>query len=162
MVSNDTGHPPAAPERGRAMSGFVETQLQLLAELAELWPQCFSVYERRRRPLKIGINADLLGYGYSREAIGPALRFYVGAPGYLFALKAGADRVDLDGNVVGKVTDDEAAHAKEQLAKRRERLEARRQQQEAAARKAEEATKPKRLSLSDLRAAAAARKAVAA
>jgi sRNA-binding protein len=32
-----------------------------------LWPQCFAVYERRRRPLKIGIYADIL------EVVQPAI-----------------------------------------------------------------------------------------
>jgi ProQ/FINO family len=31
-----------------------------IALLAETWPACFSVYERRRRPLKPGIHRDIL------------------------------------------------------------------------------------------------------
>ena len=28
--------------------------------LAETWPECFSIWEKRRRPLKIGIHRDVL------------------------------------------------------------------------------------------------------
>jgi sRNA-binding protein len=31
-----------------------------LALLAERWPKCFSVYQQRRRPLKIGIRDDIM------------------------------------------------------------------------------------------------------
>jgi ProP effector len=141
---------------------YVETQRRTIDELAELWPECFSVYQQHRRPLKAGIHIDLLSFGYDAAAIKSALRYYVGAPGYLYRLKPGADRVDLDGKPAGTVTEAEAAGAKALLADCRQRLEARRLQQEAAARKVAEASKPKRLSLADLRAAAAARKAAAA
>jgi sRNA-binding protein len=32
----------------------------VIALLAETFPRCFSVYEGRRRPLKIGIHRDIL------------------------------------------------------------------------------------------------------
>ena len=44
------------------------------------------------------------------------LRSYCRNYGYLSALKAGAPRFDLDGNVAGVVSSEEAAHAREQLA----------------------------------------------
>jgi sRNA-binding protein len=36
------------------------TVAAVIALLAELFPECFSVYEGRRRPLKIGIHRDIL------------------------------------------------------------------------------------------------------
>ena len=132
---------------------YIETQQQLVSELSELWPQCFSVYERRRKPLKVGVRDDLVAYGYDVRVIGAALRYYTASSGYLYTLKPGAMRVDLDGKPAGVVGDNEAAFAKEQLVKRRERQEARRQQQQAGAKAA---------AFASLRAAAAARKARAA
>jgi ProP effector len=136
---------------------YVETQQLLIAELAELWPQCFVVYARRRKPLKVGIRDDLVAYGYAKEAVGAALRCYTASSGYLWALKPGSPRVDLDGQAAGVVSNSDAAFASELLAKRRERKEARRQQQAAEA-----AQSAKAAAFASLRAAAAARKARAA
>src|SRR5262249_34916946 len=36
------------------------TNAAAIALLAERWPKCFAVYEQRRRPLKIGIDADIM------------------------------------------------------------------------------------------------------
>ena len=32
----------------------------VIETLARLWPHCFSVFERNRRPLKLGIHIDLI------------------------------------------------------------------------------------------------------
>lgn len=97
---------------------------------ARLWPQCFVVYERRRRPLKIGIHRDIL------EVVAPAivagriseddvrlgLRRYTKANGYLYACRAGTPRISLAGQPAGPVvTEEQAARARRLLAKRRER-----------------------------------------
>jgi sRNA-binding protein len=36
------------------------TAAAVISLLAETWPKCFSVYQGRRRPLKIGIHNDIL------------------------------------------------------------------------------------------------------
>jgi sRNA-binding protein len=46
-----------------------------------------------------------------------ALRHYTGGIGYLRACHAGADRIDLDGQVVGRVTEHEATKAAASLAR---------------------------------------------
>src|SRR3984893_15032555 len=70
------------------------------ALLAERFPHCFD--ERNRRPLKIGINADVIvtmtGTMTARD-VANALRFYTGSVLYQRALTAGAGRLDLDGNL---------------------------------------------------------------
>lgn len=143
-----------------------------IERLAEAFPQAFFIYEARRRPLKVGIRDDILaaldGAMDARE-LAIVLRFYSSNRGYLRACRAGAPRIDLEGNPAGAVTAEEATHAVE-------RLQARAAKQ---ARKAMAAPSPKpepepepvptpspaqpgppkRLGLRDLRQAAAQRKA---
>jgi ProP effector len=121
-----------------------------MALLAERFPRCFD--KRKRRPLKIGINADVVvamaGTMTARDVTN-ALRFYTGSVLYQRALTAGAGRLDLDGNLAGMVTPQEEAAA---LAKQRA----------WAARKAKAKPQvvagPKRLTLAALKQAAKERK----
>jgi sRNA-binding protein len=90
--------------------------------LAEAHPQCFAVYEARRRPLKVGIHNDLLDKlagAMSAQEIGLALRFYTGNAAYLRRMLAGAWRYDLDGKPAGSITAEEAQAAKLILAAKR-------------------------------------------
>jgi ProP effector len=131
-----------------------------IALLAELWPNCFSVYEGRRRPLKIGIHKDILAAvngALTPLELGKALGAYCSNKVYLGHTRKGAWRLDLDGKPAGIVTADEEAHAKATLAGIRAKKEARTATAKTAAQPA--IPQPaKRLSLSDLKAAALARK----
>jgi ProP effector len=119
--------------------------------LVEMFPQCFAVYERRRRPLKVGIHLDILTVtDGAPEELSNALRCYVSNDGYLRACQEGAPRIDLKGQPAGEVSATEAANATAVLAARRLRH---------TAQKAIEPL-PKRLSLTGLKAAALARKQV--
>jgi ProP effector len=93
-----------------------------IALLAETWPSCFSVYERRRRPLQLGIHHHILaaldGAVILRE-LRRALGYYTGNTWYLRATVAGAARIGLDGNAAGAVTAEEAAAAAARLASRK-------------------------------------------
>jgi ProP effector len=83
------------------------------------YPHCFNSEDPR--PLKVGIGQDLrnaLPEEVSLPILHDALAFYVGHPHYLGRVKAGAVRIDLDGNPAGLVQPDEAEYA----AKRLERL----------------------------------------
>ena len=128
-----------------------------MALLAERFPHCFD--ERNRRPLKIGINADLIvtmtGIMTARD-VANALRFYTGSFLYQRALTAGAGRLDLDGNLAGTVTPEEEAAA---LAKQRAWV-ARKAVGAANTAKAKPqvVAGPKRLTLADLKQAAKERK----
>jgi ProP effector len=78
----------------------------------------------RRSPLKVGIFNDLLvatGGAITVPELRAALRRYCSSAGYLAAMKHGAGRLDLDGNIVSTVTAEEAAHAAVALAACRER-----------------------------------------
>jgi ProP effector len=89
----------------------------LIGQMAERWPKCFAIFERRRKPLKLGIHNDI-DVAVTPEELGLALRLYVSNPRYLRSMRAGADRIDLDGNPAGTVTESEAAAAAHQLARR--------------------------------------------
>ena len=97
---------------------------EVLALLYARFPKTFIAHQVRRRPLKIGISHDLaavLGDSVERKHLGKALAYYTGNPGYLRAQQAGAERIDLDGNPVGIVAEDEARHAASVMAERKKR-----------------------------------------
>jgi sRNA-binding protein len=105
------------PTTTRRRNLAVDAVLELLAER---WPACFSVYERRRRSLKIGIRDEVLSAlegAITPQELGAALRSYTGTP---------RPRIGLDGNPCGEVTAEQAAAAVAKLAayaaKRRRRL----------------------------------------
>jgi sRNA-binding protein len=136
------------------------TVAAVIALLAETFPQCFSVYEGRRRPLKIGIHKEILAAvngALTPLELGRALGAYCSNQVYLSHTRTGAWRLDLDGNPAGVVTADEEAHAKAMLAGIRAKKEASTATAKAAAQPATPQP-PKRLSLADLKAAALARK----
>jgi len=86
--------------------------------LQERWPHCFSIRERNRRPLKVGIFADILKEldgAVTRVELAKAIGCYVGNRAYLKKIKIGADRVGLDGTPAGKVAESEELHARTML-----------------------------------------------
>lgn len=95
---------------------------EIIAVLAEWFPACIVVFEGRRRPLAVGIRNDLIaqldGAATALE-ITAALRRYCSSFGYLKNCVVGAERVDLDGNPVGVINEQEAAHAAGKLAELR-------------------------------------------
>jgi len=82
-----------------------------------------------------------------------ALACYVANKAYRRQLLAGAERIDLDGNVAGVVTEDEAQHAKGLLIARRAKKPSR-----TTPTAAQPAAPPRRDGLADLKAAAQRRK----
>jgi ProP effector len=136
------------------------TVTAVITLLAEAFPKCFSVYEGRRRPLKLKIHLDVqaaLDGAITPAELHKALGIYCSNPVYLSHTRKGAWRLDLDGNPAGVITADEEAHAKATLAGIRAKKEARAAAALAAAQPAI-LQPPKRLSLADLKAAALARK----
>lgn len=93
-----------------------------LAQLAELYPNCF---RQPRQPLKIGIHNDVIARHpeLRPRLIASALKTYTRSVGYLETLKAGAVRIDLEGNPVGTVTDADEENAKRKIAKAARRAE---------------------------------------
>jgi hypothetical protein len=115
-----------------------------------------AIYGARRRPLKIGIHADIaaaLDGAITPSELGVALRFYTDNEGYLRALR-GVPRIGLDGEPAGVVTESEAQHAKALLIARRQKKPAAVTGPHAAVPPAQQPPTVKRLTLTDLKAAA--------
>jgi ProP effector len=138
-----------------------------IVALAELFPACFSVFQGRRKPLKVGIYDDViaaLGGAITDKEARLALAIYCGNHGYLRACaKAGTPRIDLAGNAVGAVDADAAKHARHRLGQQKAQHERRREAQVKAKAEAEaKARNAGRIGLADLRAAAEKRRSTAA
>lgn len=114
---------------------------EVIAFLAERFPQCFSA-EGEARPLKIGIFADLVArlegeMELSKTQLRSALRLYTSSWRYLYGIKAGAVRVDLDGQPCGELDQQHIDHARTQLDEARARVAASRAAQQAKKREAQ-------------------------
>ena len=133
----------------------------VIALLAERWPLAFSVYERKRRPLAVGIYQQIVAAAVDigPDALKAALIFYTHNRVYLAACREGVGRIDLNGNAGGVVTSAEAEYAAKVLARRQSKAEAK---AVAAAAAAVAAAQPKRIGLADLKAAAQRRRKEAA
>ena len=89
---------------------------EVIAFLAERFPHCFSA-EGEARPLKIGIFQDLVDrvageMNLSKTQLRSALRLYTSSWRYLYGVKPGATRVDLDGNPCGELDEQHVEHAR--------------------------------------------------
>lgn len=127
---------------------------EVIVFLAERFPRCFSA-EGEARPLKIGIFQDLVSrvegeMSLSKTQLRSALRLYTSSWRYLYGIKAGATRVDLDGNPCGELDEQHVEHARQQLEEAKARVQAQRAEQLAKKREAaaagvtEEATRRER------------------
>ena len=113
---------------------------EVIAFLAERFPQCFSA-EGEARPLKIGIFQDLVArvegeMSLSKTQLRSALRLYTSSWRYLYGIKVGATRVDLDGNPCGELDEQHVEHARKQLEEAKARVQAQRAEQQAKKREA--------------------------
>ena len=90
--------------------------------LAERWPKCFAVDEKRRRPLKVGIAEEARALLPDID-VSAALALYTHSTSYMKALVAGAVRIGLDGEPTGTVTAVHEAFARRELAKRETKQE---------------------------------------
>lgn len=108
---------------------------EVIAFLAERFPHCFSA-EGEARPLKIGIFQDLVDrvageMNLSKTQLRSALRLYTSSWRYLYGVKSGATRVDLDGNPCGELDEQHVEHARKQLEEAKARVQAQRAEQQA-------------------------------
>jgi sRNA-binding protein len=70
-----------------------------IALLVECFPQCFAIYEKRRRPLKIGIHLDIrdaLDGAITPNELSNALGAYCSNSGYLYNTRAGTARIEVE------------------------------------------------------------------
>ncbi|PSW14812.1 RNA chaperone ProQ [Photobacterium sanctipauli] len=109
---------------------------EVIAYIAERFPKCFTV-EGEAKPLKIGIFQDLAERlsedpKVSKTQLRTALRQYTSSWRYLHGVKAGANRVDLDGNDCGVLEQEHVEHAKTALEESKAKVRARRKEQAEA------------------------------
>jgi ProP effector len=157
---------------------------KLVEQLVAVYPRAFFRDPAQRRPLKIGIHRDLssdASHGLSDADLRRAVGAYCRSAGYLAACTEGAERIDLNGAPAGTVTAEAVAAAVKaarlsQKTRRAARDAKTREKAVAAApeQQTEKAAAPKeqdkndfkngnaiKLSLADLRAAAARRRQAA-
>lgn len=118
---------------------------EVIAYLAEKFPQCFSL-EGDAKPLKIGLFQELAerlegDEKVSKTQLRQAIRRYTNSWRYLRGSKAGAQRVDLDGNDCGELEQEHVDHAEKTLKESQERAKEVRQEKAAAERKAKRPVK---------------------
>ncbi|MDP2560377.1 RNA chaperone ProQ [Psychrobium sp. 1_MG-2023] len=116
----------------------------IIALLAEQFPQCFSL-KGEAKPLKIGLFQELSerlaeDERVSKTQLRGAIRHYTTSWRYLRCIKAGAKRVDLDGNLGDELTQEHIEHAQQTLAE----SQAKAKQREAAKKPAESTDKPRK------------------
>ncbi|NKF51497.1 RNA chaperone ProQ [Shewanella sp. WXL01] len=105
----------------------------ILAYLYETFPLCF-IKEGETKPLKIGLFQDLAerladDSKVSKTQLRVALRRYTSSWRYLKGIKAGVQRVDLDGNECGELEQEHIEHAQTTLKESQEKAKAKRQAQ---------------------------------
>lgn len=95
------------------------TTKEIIAILAEKFPACFSI-QGQAKPLKVGIFQELAEQlnddeQISKTRLRQALRHYTSSWRYLKSIKLGAFRVDLAGNDVAEIDQEQADHAAKTL-----------------------------------------------
>jgi len=98
----------------------------IISYLTEKFPECFSV-KGQVKPLKVGIFQDLSekltnDETVSKTRLRQALRHYTSSWRYLKAIKLGTYRVDIDGNNVAKIDEDQANYASKTLKESQEKF----------------------------------------
>jgi ProP effector len=89
-----------------------------IALLAERFPAAFTLFDQHRKPLKIGVHHDIAAaapglLSLRRRRI--ALHRYTHSLGYLGNLRAGVERIDLNGQPAGVIGEEEAEAARKQF-----------------------------------------------
>ncbi|MFB2649823.1 RNA chaperone ProQ [Shewanella mangrovisoli] len=102
----------------------------ILAYLYETFPLCF-IAEGETKPLKIGLFQDLAerladDSKVSKTQLRVALRRYTSSWRYLKSVKAGAQRVDLDGQPCGELEQEHIDHAQAMLKESQDKAKAKR------------------------------------
>ena len=146
----------------RAPSSWQTAAYAAIALLAERFPHTFVILETRRRPLKVGIFSEVaaaVNGAIKPHELRAAFHAYADARGYLRNLRAGAARVDLDGNAAGVVSAAEAARGAERLATKLLRAANRRKAKRATRPTPPPTPGPQRLTLADLKRAVQQRRA---
>jgi ProP effector len=102
-------------------------RLKVIDWLIEFFPSAFFKQTRDIKPLKIGVFDDIIAFydrleapAFSKKKLREALNYYSASPAYLTCQKTGNVRIDLYGNEVDLVTEDQARYAHKRLQERQE------------------------------------------
>lgn len=106
---------------------------EIIAFLAKRFPYCF-VVRGNVLPLKIGIFQDITARltkedGITKTQLRSALRMYTSSWRYLYGIKNGVKRIDLDGNDCGDMELEHMEYAHQQLIEAKTRVQAQREKQ---------------------------------
>lgn len=100
-------------------------KLKTIDWLAEHFPAAFFKKPKQIKPLKIGIFDDIIDFyerlespPFSKKALREALNYYSASPAYLNCQKPNTARVDLYGNEIDVVTEEQAQYAYQRYQKR--------------------------------------------
>ena len=132
---------PAAPESAAAEAAEPSlSPAQTAARLAELFPACFGTTPPQ--PLKLRIQADIQQRApgtFSRKSLSAFLHRHTGSTAYLKSLVNAPQRVDLDGQPAGEVSEEHRSAAQQEVQRRKALHDERRKAERSAARDAERA-----------------------
>jgi ProP effector len=99
-------------------SGDKKAKLMVIDWLVDLFPAAFFKKNTHIKPLKIGIFDDIIDFyerldspPFSKKTLREALNYYSASPAYLRCQTAGVARVDLYGNEVDVVNEEQAKYA---------------------------------------------------
>ena len=100
-------------------------KLNVIDWLIEYFPAAFFKKNNQIKPLKIGIFDDIIDFyerldtpPFSKKMLREALNYYSASPAYLSCQKSNAARVDLFGNEVDVVTEEQAKYARQRYEQR--------------------------------------------
>ena len=100
-------------------------KLKMIDWLIEHFPAAFFKKTGDVKPLKIGIFEDILDFyerldvpPFSKKSLREAINYYSASPAYLKCQKKAVARVDLYGNEVDVVTEEQAKYAYQRFQKR--------------------------------------------
>ena len=98
---------------------------QIIDWLVEHFPSAFFKKGNQVKPLQIGIFDEIIGFyerldtpPFSKKALREALSYYSSSPAYLSCQKPNAARIDLFGNEVDVVTEEQAKYAHQRYEQR--------------------------------------------
>lgn len=122
MNSEKHIHPRTEQVNKQQVQDANKLRVDALEWLAETFPEAFNT-EKRVRPLKKGILQDVLDYieensietEHSRTKIREAIIMFTRRMEYLVCVKCRNDRIDLNGEFAGEVTDEEAEYSAEKI-----------------------------------------------
>ncbi|CAM2781118.1 ProQ/FinO family protein [Legionella anisa] len=107
------------------LTAVKKDRLHVIDWLIEHFPNAFFKKGNQIKPLKIGIFDDIIDFyerldspPFSKKSLREALSYYSASPAYLNCQKENAARIDIYGNEVDTVTQEQAKYAHQRYLER--------------------------------------------